>query len=104
VLDAFGEDAHSIPHHEDPWRDGRTLAGIGQDAAIGMQQRLHGIPIDGDDPEVGRPGAKLVSDQLGRREPDFFGIFEAPRPTARIRPQATKVYRPAVFTCRAKPA
>ena len=41
MLDAFGNDTHSIPDYKDAWRHGYALAGVDEDAITGGQQGLH---------------------------------------------------------------
>ena len=70
MLDPLRDEAQAVPYDEDAWRRGQVSADVDHDAVTAREERLHGVAVDGDHPEVVGLGPELVADE---------GIGEQPR-------------------------
>ena len=87
MLDPLGDQSHSVPDHEDARRDRDLAAHIDQDPVAAREERLHRVPVDGDHPQIFRPGPEFMLDEGIGEKPRRLGLLHlfVPGPRARRR-------------------
>ena len=85
MLDPLRDQSHTVPDDEDSRRNRDPPADVDQYPVSTRGERLHRVSLDGDHPQLFRPGLELVPDEALGEDPDRLGSLGLFVPSPRAR-------------------